>query len=739
MERTMTIIDRCVDTYLEAYRNGHVPSAGTMIRTPPESPSNLPVSPGKLSPASPGFRTIADRMKDLPTTPPEDGVFAQAFTLDGESSPNKPPPRTGTRRPSQPLDSQPSQSRPAQIPRKPVNAAATELPARPTRKPPPTPMNVTGQPASMSHTSNGPDGPAASSADATRNANGNGRTQPMLPPTRIFKPLEDYINRSYGDQESLNISFLTPRSRPRVASRADETKRTRPNPSSPKQGGLLAPENAISDIDPKTLMLGDVATNGLWWTGIDERPSGLGRRRKSDRGPDREQDRTLEAPKGLVSLRNPHLHWFELDTWYQTISTAGTNWRNRLKSDSEDNISPENVERDLGEGRAHLHQTLLRCTESLLKRPGRPLKDPDDLRFLLIILANPLIYPPSAKSTSDGTAKISNQWEAGNAYGIIKRVLGLISNLQNDCHRHLTTWFSRYDEPRFRNIIELIERFVTHRLKRSRTRKKSSHVNPTAGLIPNLSGTNADTSAQLHAALGLSNQNKSNTDKSDRLTAYSEDWQIKAAARVMSILFTSNKNFNGERSASTLAEDARMSRPGSISRTHIKIRGQLLSTSDFYNTMVDISDLIADFDIWESSKGSRFAFCQYPFFLSVGAKIRIMEHDAKRQMEARAREAFFDSLLKNKALEQNLLLKVRRDCLVEDSLNGISEVVGTGQEDIKKSLKVQFVNEEGIDAGGLRKEWFLLLAREIFDPNFGRFFVKSCLSWLMQRRPFSIR
>ena len=130
-------------------------------------------------------------------------------------------------------------------------------------------------------------------------------------------------------------------------------------------------------------------------------------------------------------------------------------------------------------------------------------------------------------------------------------------------------------------------------------------------------------------------------------------------------------------------------------------------------------DLIVDFDTWESSK-TKFAFCQYPFFLSVGAKIRIMEHDAKRQMESRAREAFFDSLLKNKALEQHLLLKVRRECLVEDSLNGISEVVGTGQEDIKKSLKVQFANEEGIDAGGLRKEWFMLLAREIFDPNYGK-------------------
>ena len=65
------------------------------------------------------------------------------------------------------------------------------------------------------------------------------------------------------------------------------------------------------------------------------------------------------------------------------------------------------------------------------------------------------------------------------------------------------------------------------------------------------------------------------------------------------------------------------------------------------------------------------------------------------------------------------LIWYRRDCLVEDSLKSVSEVVGSGSEDIKKGLKIDFVGEEGVDAGGLRKEWFLLLTREIFDPQHG--------------------
>jgi len=37
------------------------------------------------------------------------------------------------------------------------------------------------------------------------------------------------------------------------------------------------------------------------------------------------------------------------------------------------------------------------------------------------------------------------------------------------------------------------------------------------------------------------------------------------------------------------------------------------------------------------------------------------------------------------------------------------------------------VGEDGVDAGGLRKEWFLLLCREVFDPLYGTFPVLKLL------------
>ena len=41
--------------------------------------------------------------------------------------------------------------------------------------------------------------------------------------------------------------------------------------------------------------------------------------------------------------------------------------------------------------------------------------------------------------------------------------------------------------------------------------------------------------------------------------------------------------------------------------------------------------------------------------------------------------------------------------------------------DLKKELKIQFVGEEGIDAGGVKQEFFQLIVREIFDLKYGMF------------------
>ena len=64
-----------------------------------------------------------------------------------------------------------------------------------------------------------------------------------------------------------------------------------------------------------------------------------------------------------------------------------------------------------------------------------------------------------------------------------------------------------------------------------------------------------------------------------------------------------------------------------------------------------------------------------------------------------------------------LFLEVRRENILEDTLN---KIVNPGIN-FKKPLRIQFVGEPGIDEGGVRKEFFQLLIRTLFDPNFAMF------------------
>ncbi|RYG52362.1 hypothetical protein EON67_01405, partial [archaeon] len=67
------------------------------------------------------------------------------------------------------------------------------------------------------------------------------------------------------------------------------------------------------------------------------------------------------------------------------------------------------------------------------------------------------------------------------------------------------------------------------------------------------------------------------------------------------------------------------------------------------------------------------------------------------------------------------VLRVRRDNLLQDALQGIVSSTSGSNTDMKKPLKVEFAGEEGIDAGGVRREFFSLISRQLFSPDFGMF------------------
>ncbi|PWY98189.1 HECT-domain-containing protein [Testicularia cyperi] len=66
-----------------------------------------------------------------------------------------------------------------------------------------------------------------------------------------------------------------------------------------------------------------------------------------------------------------------------------------------------------------------------------------------------------------------------------------------------------------------------------------------------------------------------------------------------------------------------------------------------------------------------------------------------------------------------LSLSVRRNSVFEDSFRYFSRK--SGPEVKHGKLNVRFNNEEGIDAGGVTREWFQVLARAMFNPDYALF------------------
>lgn len=151
------------------------------------------------------------------------------------------------------------------------------------------------------------------------------------------------------------------------------------------------------------------------------------------------------------------------------------------------------------------------------------------------------------------------------------------------------------------------------------------------------------------------------------------------------------------------------------------MRPPIIPFEGFYNDSLERCDLLAEYYKWQNiSSHGGFSFCQYPFVLSIGAKRSILQRDSEQQMIVMARKSLVDNVQKRQLPDIGMLflnLKVRRSHLVSDSLNEIANK----QSELKKKLKVTFAGEPGLDMGGLTKEWFLLLIRQIFDPDYGMF------------------
>lgn len=159
---------------------------------------------------------------------------------------------------------------------------------------------------------------------------------------------------------------------------------------------------------------------------------------------------------------------------------------------------------------------------------------------------------------------------------------------------------------------------------------------------------------------------------------------------------------------------------------------KLLDKTSFYNDSINnylsikaqcinhfkFEEIAETVDLYNLKKEAEyFSFIKYYYMYDTGSKREILSIFSLRAQSLEVNNSILslDSLLMG-AQSLYFILKVRRNHLVEDTLDKVS-----GNQNFRKPLKVKFEGEQGVDEGGVKKEFFMLMTRQLFDPDYGMF------------------
>ncbi|CAK72340.1 unnamed protein product (macronuclear) [Paramecium tetraurelia] len=109
-----------------------------------------------------------------------------------------------------------------------------------------------------------------------------------------------------------------------------------------------------------------------------------------------------------------------------------------------------------------------------------------------------------------------------------------------------------------------------------------------------------------------------------------------------------------------------------------------------------------------------FTFCQYPWVIPLEFKSEILAIDSRMNQKH-----YYESSLM--LFQPFLKLQIDRNDVVRSALEALSR----DDINLKAKLQVVFQGEQGIDQGGLAREFFSLLTQKLFDLNFGMFLPKN--------------
>lgn len=155
----------------------------------------------------------------------------------------------------------------------------------------------------------------------------------------------------------------------------------------------------------------------------------------------------------------------------------------------------------------------------------------------------------------------------------------------------------------------------------------------------------------------------------------------------------------------------------------------ILHHSFFRNDAINQAfDVVEDFKIWKNIQDEMaffrrrggVSFAEHSYVLDVASKSLVLTIENKWN-QSRVRQ---DSMIEAMFRGHNALylkLTIHRDHVVRDAITQLSSLELADPRNLKKRLRVEFIGEEGIDEGGVQKEFFQLILRDLFDPKYGMY------------------
>ncbi|CAD6186224.1 unnamed protein product [Caenorhabditis auriculariae] len=158
----------------------------------------------------------------------------------------------------------------------------------------------------------------------------------------------------------------------------------------------------------------------------------------------------------------------------------------------------------------------------------------------------------------------------------------------------------------------------------------------------------------------------------------------------------------------------------------INQRFHIIPLESFYiNELSELCNLKDDYCQWvvdqiqTKGQNSQRFWSNCPFLLNAQAKMELLRVEAllMQQMSVQnSRAIIFGTMVYHEMPILELI--VRRESIVSDTMNRMNSL---STSDLQKPLKIKIVGEEADDAGGVKKEFFMIVMQKILQPEYGMF------------------